>query len=375
MSVIPVTTSLLLDTTNKLPTQLQGHIPTVFEYRGNMMAVWGLKNPGQVIIGIYFLIVKPTGEYCAYSNMTNFVGATAFSFSFCYTRQDLIFFLDLRFGTCPIPTVFENGKLFLISMSFNVPYGTCPTYTVNPNLQQGPMLLGNVDNPLIGFTGELHSGLLYNVKNGVLISEQNVANVNDLNDATNATTAANIYLLDGSIIQLNVDGLGNLNIVSNGVISANYSAGTVCNPTAGIFQYHLDNSIILKIPDENNYVHGASDNSYFVIFSSSNGFYIVSKALGYSQLFSVTSGFGYSCFVNNRVMFYRALNPAMIYITTDLSTHFNNFPSASSSSSSSNTSKISLAYGGLYPVSQGNVLSKYLINFNRPISAIGAYKT
>ena len=388
----PINVALFVQfTANDAPPNTIGATPFIFTYNKFIYLVWIYD------IGVYFIAVNSLGQYCKYSTLSFYVAGQRpieNGNSICFIDNGTIYFANStgHFGTVPIPQFFSNHS-FISVIPNNI---TKVVSDCNFNIiTRGPFLIGGTLNPVVGYVmtdgANNYAGTSYSFY-GNKECEQYVIIYDDSSNATltnYGTSSTNV--IDSTSTQMSSDALGHDNICNISDLSATRTNGVFCRDplhplNVGTFTFHINYYPVLQIPDERNYNRGASDNDYIGVFGSATGpnypCYLTSPILSYS-LFITQNAIvcNKQILMGNKLYFFGPYNPPNLYVSTNLANYFttNDFPSGDGSGFGLGLG-LGLGSSNGPPSSSSSTVNKsfksqYLINMNRPISAIGAYKT
>jgi len=393
MIPIPVNTNLFKH--QVLPANINSS-PYFFTYKSQIILYWPqVKIVGvmKYIIGSYFCVIKTNGQICSYvtQNWDKTIG-TVSNISVAFINGQFKISTLGSYCRLFVPDYFLNNSLINVqydNASIYSPYFDCITTGNRNGLVYGPINIATkTDNDIAYiFNGNeyQYNGVIFSYPKSK-ISEQSInifsSDGSNPQNITYGVGGSNISQQSGREIFLQNPGSGFLNAISISEIIASYNSTTYCGVGLlhpGVYDLSWKKTLIHIIPDTHNYVIGASNNPYFFIGScglaGGGYFYLWSNILGYEGLFSnftAIGGYIGSLFIDGTVyLLYFDGTGIYVYVVTNLSTFFiySKYPN------NNNDTAISSFDSPLLITNSETVSSKYLINFNRPISAIGAYKT
>jgi len=364
--------------------------PYFFTNNDTMVFVWpiALSNSNRRLKGIYFTLLKDDGSYCSFYTYDvhdeSFNSVLENISMVKIVKNTILCSNEYSFLVCPIPPFGINGTKTRIYAPIHYPLGECSDYN---GIQSGPFFDNDFTIAFIGQSTqgiEFGYGMVYDIRNG----EQMGYHIFDGNPTSmlysfgvnlDQTTQCihNAIAYGGDITNTNIY------VVSQSIV---YDASLLCYvpiPPApagsnnGIFNIINLKTLFLTVPDPgiiSQYSTMDSDNPFITIFSAHNGvstnFYLFCAALNIGILFQTSEHINaYTSALFKQKAYFCVSN--FIHVTSSV-LPLENIPQVSNSDGP----PIS-GFGGSGSNSDvfNNTTKNYLINFNRPISAIGAYKS
>jgi len=372
--------------------------PYFFTNNDTMVFVWpiGLSIGSKGLKGAYFTLLKDTGEYCSfytYDKNDESFNSVLVNTAAVWINRNIIFIVHkYSFTAIQIPSFTTNGSITRTYSSIHYPYGSCSDYDYTTGILAGPYI--DIDNITIGFYGTSFSGtsygygLVYDVRNGFTLGDhifQNNILVEPFSYGINSS-AATQCCHNGS----HYGGDTTPTIIYSVYDKITYDATIRCytpvppapagsnNGTFGLLNVK---NFLVNIPDlQWDYGVMDSDNPYVRIFSAWNGaqtnFYMYCQALNYGQLFQTSENINAYTSAYFKQKAYFSVNN-FIHVTSTIVPNLLNIPDVSNSNGPpiSSAGPGGASGGGNQTMEYLNNNKSYLINMNRPISPIGAYKT
>jgi len=363
--------------------------PYLFTYNNMLVCIW----PIGVIIGIpnlcglYILLIKENGTYCSFYSYDlndieiNSGSRGSFNDVAVWIENNMIYASNLHTTiNMDMPLFTTNGSVLKMETNYiNNTIVNCPDF-LSP--QTGPYI--NFTEKIIaydctsthgapygyglikGFDGKTISAHIYDNNSYSAIHSYSIKTTNLAENIHNGV----MYITDSTGEKFY---RSSVNIIYDNTDLCYNSLGNFAS-NSGVFNVIGNLTYDLTIPDVFAYSIGDSANPYIRIFSAFNGnstnFFITCAALNINELYATSENINaISCAYLNGRAYFTVGN--IIHVTGSSIPIVINIPDVSNSNGPPITS--SSGNGDI----QTKLLSssKYLINFNRPISAIGAYKT
>ena len=374
-----------------------GITPILRVINGDLYSVWvALDTTSNYIQSVYILRVKSNKEYCAYlygngGVVTNTVG--------CFNNGNFFsFFAHKNIVVLSVPTVFTNGTLYAIQAqkNQNLLSNCAISIGANSNYQLGPFY-NSTAHEFYYIYYYINPSDAQTAINGYKYDD--MANGFQTYIGNNATPSQTFgdSTFDASIVlglsssQARIDGNGqqwgfnNSTGRYNTLIKINFSGsigGQVCYDPSNYniwsrFILSTNKQVVLTVPILQDFVFNETDNNFFGLVSSAGGYlYLFSNPLNFSQLYNnIGYGAGSSAVYWNGNFYFSMLiggagistmiaSPVVPPQIPPMYLSNSNYPGTSAAGSSAVDFQTQLLN-----------TKHYLINFNRPISVIGAYKT
>jgi len=382
-----------------IPPSLSSTYPFYLNHNDNIVFVYPIistvGSTNTNMIGIFIVIINQAGSFCTYSSIpfpALHIGISGIiTGCSCFIKGDYIYLANSTgfFTKIIIPTYFvSKGKINILSVIYKAA-PNCP-YPATPFISQGPFILDFQSiKPKVCFISNYvhvtppidpgsYSGLIYDYDGNKYCDIWF-----NYNFPIPLAYGLNVIQSNGVETIMKPDSLGHNTLLETYTLTGSYDLNTYCYipgpPYAyGNFSLSYYENLVISIPDiTEGYKYGCSNNSFFSIFcgSQDSRFYLSSIFFNVSLLFSQNFGTASKVlFLNNKAFFIFNNNPLNIAVSSDLSPYVK-IPN-STNIPTNNSNNANLGFGNSIPI-QKQLLNtnKYLINFNRPVSAIGAYKT
>ena len=405
MSVINLAFSTWLDLSLIAPNcvKLGSAYPRIYLKNNQIVLIWNIINSSGIPKGVFAYIVKSDKSHCAYYTAgIDLINDR--SYGLFYDELD-----DNLNGLIAIGNPFNSGAQtngffgYKLPVNYFIPNGLVKLNPLNLNIASGQCASSNYktavkfNGPYVSDNGELNYyvqlggagaggyGVIQypSMNNGVLNIDSWISpslNINDKNG---------IYILSQSQIRknnlkryipLSLKYIYSLSITttfypgSNGQLFVCYSGVAPMPFPYPTSTYNFNSELVLSIPspDNSSYSICTIDNNAFFLASSNTYLYLYSKFFNTSQLFLSTNlvMIPQTSFIFNNFIFNVTAHGL---ISSDTGLNLNDLH-YTSNTLYPNNNDISI-YGPTIPITNQIDSSHYLINFNRPISVIGAYKT
>lgn len=418
MTPIPVTMTLW-KTIAGLPAMTNSSISTVGQkprmniYKGNLILSWAVQHYSGFGFDLIFIVVRPDKTWCLYKT-SNVQYSNLYITGVGYINLVNGVFnvhMNNHFAAVPIPDYFISSGTITIPLTLHYPrYDICyplsntamgaNLWHTNAAIVDDSGIISYFMQRIDGQGGAGYYGVASSFTGGT-IAFQNGANdsfpsittpmmslatysLGGIIDATNDVADSFQQKNGKHIIVTQNGGIGNY-IIKKITMSAVYNSGVACeihnNPTPqGHFYADVKITSIVTLPIAGTFAASETDNNAFIgatNFAVASGFFLYSGVYNFAQSYSPNANYtGAMCFMGGD--FYTAIgaggNTINIYSSNGTVPTPNNYVP--------NIFNPNLDFSGAPGGGSGstsdifnNTRKHYLINYHRPVSPLGAYKS